>query len=112
MVKRKSLIGAIVIVLAGAACWPFIHESSKVEGATMNRQSDAAGQKRAGKKTVFACNMLALTTDERKRHIEVTKRLRAITKEARELSDGYGFRFNPEQSNILLVSEFIARERL
>ncbi len=56
--------------------------------------------------------MLALNAVERKRHMEVTKQLRAATKEGRELSDGYAFRFSSEQSTILLVSEFIARERL
>jgi hypothetical protein len=56
--------------------------------------------------------MLALNAEERKRHLEVTKLMRAITKETRELPDGYGFRFTSEQSSILLISEFIARERL
>lgn len=74
--------------------------------------NNAAGQKKSEQDPVFVCNMLALNAEERARHIEVTKQLRAITKEDCELSDGYGFRFSSEQSNILLISEFIARERL
>lgn len=80
----------------------------------MNGQSEsgASKQKASEKKSVFACNMLALNAEERKRHLEVIKQVRAITKEERELPDGYGFRFSSDQPNILLVSEFIARERL
>ncbi len=80
----------------------------------MNDQAgnSATEQKKSTQKPVFACNMLALNTEERKRHIEVARRLRDVTKEARELSDGYGFRFSSDQATILLVSEFIARERL
>ena len=80
----------------------------------MTRRADqsTAGQKQTQVKTTFACNMLALNAEERKRHLEVTKQLRAAAKEVRELSDGYGFRFSSDQPTILLVSEFIARERL
>jgi hypothetical protein len=38
--------------------------------------------------------------------------MRTATKEVQPLPDGYAFRFHAEQSTILLVSEFIARERL
>ena len=80
----------------------------------MNGRADqsTAGQQKPQVKTTFACNMLALNAEERKRHLEVTKQLRAAAKEVRELSDGYGFRFSSDQPTILLVSEFIARERL
>ena len=74
--------------------------------------NSATELKKSSQKPVFACNMLALNAEERKRHIEVTKRLRAAAKEVRELPDGYGFRFSSDQPAILLISEFIARERL
>src|SRR4029453_9422126 len=98
----------------GAAGSSLIRQSNKVEGAAMNDQAgnSAIGQKKSEQKSPFACNMLALNTEERKRHIEFPKRLRAATKEERELPDGYGFRFSSDQPTILLVSEFIARERL
>lgn len=104
----------VVLVLVGSAGLSLIRESNKVESATMNGQAgnSVARQKKSDEKPLFACNMLALNAEERKRHLEVTKQLRAATKEVRELSDGYAFRFSPEQSTILLVSEFIARERL
>jgi hypothetical protein len=112
--KGKSLIGVIALVLLGAAGSALIHQSKKVEGTTMNDQAgnSATEPKKTAQKTVFACNMLALNAEERKLHLEVIKRLRAATKEERELPDGYGFRFSSDQPTILLVSEFIARERL
>jgi MerR-like DNA binding protein len=100
-----------IIFVAGSS---LIRQSNKVEGATMNGQADnnATEQKKSAHNPVFACNMLALNAEGRKGHVEVTKRLRAATKEERELPDGYGFRFSSDQPTILLVSEFIARERL
>jgi hypothetical protein len=105
------MIALILMVAAGS---PVIRQSNMVKGTTMNNQAfnDANEQKKSAQKSVFACNMLALNAEERKRHIEVTRQLRAATKEERELPDGYGFRFSSDQPIILLVSEFIARERL
>jgi hypothetical protein len=112
--KRKSLFGVIALVLMGAAGSSLIRQSNKVEGATMNDQTgnNATEQQKSAQNPIFACNMLALNTEERKLHIDVARRLRAATKEERELPDGYGFRFSSDQPTILLVSEFIARERL
>jgi hypothetical protein len=104
----------IALVLLGAAGSSLIRQAKKVEGATMNDQAgnSDAEQKKSAQRPVLACNMLALNAKERKLHVEVTRRLRAATKESRELSDGYGFRFSSDQPTILLVSQFITRERL
>src|SRR5262245_27187909 len=112
--KRKNLSGVIALVLMFMAGSALIRQSNKVEGATMNAQAsnNATEQKKSAQNPGFACNMLALNAEERNRHVEVTKRLRAATKEERELPDGYEFRFSPDQPTILLVSEFIAHERL
>ncbi len=56
--------------------------------------------------------MLALDAEERKRHKAVSEQMRAAVKETQALPDGYAFRFTAEQATALLVSEFIARERL
>lgn len=114
MHQRRNLIEMIVLVLAGAAGLSLMQTSNGVESATMNGQAGktTAEQKQPEKKPLFACNMLALNVDERKRHLEVMKQLRAATKEERELSDGYAFRFASDQATILLASEFMARERL
>src|SRR5882672_7181245 len=43
---------------------------------------------------------------------ETTVQKRAHTKEVQALPDGYAFRFPAEQATVLLISEFMARERL
>jgi hypothetical protein len=60
----------------------------------------------------FACDMTALDVDGRKRHAVVTQQLNDGIQEVRELPDGYALRFAPSQASILLVAEFIAREKL
>lgn len=86
--------------------------SDAVKVIEISKMNDQSEQKKTEQKPVFACNMLALDVTARKRHIEVTKQLRAMMEQERELPDGYAFRFPSEQATILLVSEFIARERL
>ena len=94
MQKRMTLVSALSLVLAGSAA------QDKVE------------QKKAAQESPFACNMLALDAEGRKCHKVVSERMRAAVKEVQDLPDGYAFRFPAEESIILLVSEFIARERL
>ena len=94
MQKMMKLVSALSLVLAGSAA------QDKVE------------QKKAAQESPLACNMLALDAEGRKRHKAVSEQMRAAVKEVQDLRDGYAFRFPAEQSTILLVSEFIARERL
>src|SRR5262245_3542052 len=94
MQKRMTLVSALSLVLAGSAA------QDKVE------------QKKAAQESPFACNMLALDAEGRKRHKVVSERMRAAVKETQDLPDGHAFRFEANQDTILLVSEFIARERL
>ena len=60
----------------------------------------------------FACDMTTLDAEGRQRHAVVTRQLNDGVQEVRELPDGYALRFTPSQESILLVSEFIAREKL
>lgn len=60
----------------------------------------------------FACNLGALDTMERVRHLAVMLQLHQATEEVRELPDGYALRLADSMPNITLASEFIARERL
>lgn len=124
MQKRMKLLGALSIVLAGSSARtlsqagslsaPYEEPRQNLSSIIMNRQSiqNEGGQEKAGQESPFACNMLALDAEGRKRHKVVSERMRAAVKEVQELPDGYAFRFPAEESTILLVSEFIARERL
>jgi hypothetical protein len=94
MQNRMTLVSALSLVLAGSAA------QDKVE------------KKKVAQESPLACNMLALDAEGRKRHKVVSDQMRAAIKEIEDLPDGYAFHFSAEQSTILLVSEFIARERL
>lgn len=94
MQKGMKLVSALSLILAGSAA------QDKVE------------QNKASQESPLACNMLALDAEGRKRHKVVSERMRAAVKEVEGLPDGYAFRFPADQATILLVSEFIARERL
>jgi hypothetical protein len=113
MRMRICLILLIAVFLSGtpglARTQP---KNAEYVEISIEKDGGAGEQKAQEKKPIFACNLLALKPDERKRHSEVTKQMRGVTKEKRELADGYGFRFPSDQSTILLVSEFVARERL
>jgi hypothetical protein len=121
MQKGKIFFGALIFALGGLSARAPLQaegshaEPSKTAGATMaDYQSgeNAAGQSKEKRESPFACNMLALDAEARRRHKIVMEQMKAAIKEVRELSDGYGFRLEPAQSTILLTSEFIARERL
>jgi hypothetical protein len=94
MGKRIKLVTSLSLALAESA------SQDKVE------------EKKAAQESPFACNMSALDAEGRKRHKVISEQVRAAVKEAQVLPDGYAFRFPAEQDTILLVSEFIARERL
>src|SRR5262245_22857654 len=120
MQKGMKLLCALSIVLAGSSAWTFsqagglsaLYEEPRqnLSAIIMNMQSiqNEGGQKKAAQASPFACNMLALDAEGRKRHKVVSERMRAAVKEVQELPDGYAFRFPAEESTILLVSEFIA----
>lgn len=106
--RINNLLSLLLLALPGAAVGLLL----QTESVAMNQQSTSTQQKKSDAKPLFACNMLALDKEARKRHIEVMKQLHAATKEVRELSDAYAFRFASDQATLMLVSEFVARERL
>ena len=115
MQNRMKLFGVFSLVLASAAVWPLRGESQQTRSATnvdTQANQSTAQQKQVIKESPFACNMLALDAAGRQRHKAVSQQMHAAVKEVQELSDGYAFRFAAEQATILLVSEWIARERL
>ena len=57
--------------------------------------------------TRFACNLKALTPEQRTRHAKLTRDLLAGVTERRELTDGYAFRIHSALSD---VGEWIALE--
>lgn len=60
----------------------------------------------------FACNRLALTPEQRKRHFdELGPKLRSLKKNVRELQNGYEFEFPADANTVQLVAEWAVGER-
>ncbi|MEA2261436.1 MAG: hypothetical protein QOJ51_4261 [Acidobacteriaceae bacterium] len=65
------------------------------------------------KTVVFACNMKAMSPEERKRQSEVlSPGLRASKLSSKELADGYEFQFPSDAKTYQMVAEWIGNERL
>ena len=60
----------------------------------------------------IACNLAALTKEQRQHHIELSKQMHATIQEVRELPDGYALRFASDSKTILSLAEFVSFERL
>jgi len=64
------------------------------------------------KESPLACNVSALTAEERKRHFqELGPMLRAVKTGVRELPDGYELEFPSDASTYRLLTEWAAGER-
>ena len=78
---------------------------------TAAQQSDSSAA--AKHETPFACNRLALTPEQRKRHFdELGPALRALSTGVRELPDGFEFMFPADVKTYQLLAEWTAGERL
>jgi len=61
----------------------------------------------------LACDRLALTQAQRKRHFdELGPMLRSLKTSARELPDGFEFQFPSDMKTYQLVAEWVAGERV
>lgn len=60
----------------------------------------------------LACNMDVFTPEQRENHIGVTTQLVKTIQSAREIQNGYEFRFPNESQYISGIAEFIVNERL
>lgn len=62
--------------------------------------------------TVFACEMYALTPEQREHHGSASRELFADVSAVREATNGYAFRLPQESNTLLRVADFITYERL
>ena len=60
----------------------------------------------------FACDMNALSAEQRQRHVELLGKLNAAQEKIRELPDGYSIRFEAEPQLFQELAEFVIYERL
>jgi hypothetical protein len=62
--------------------------------------------------TVFACDIHALTLEQREHHGEASKLLFADVAEVRETASGFEFRLSADSTTLVRVANFIMYERL
>ena len=60
----------------------------------------------------IACDLSGINIHQRRRYEALRVEMRTAVQEARELPDGYAFRFPSEGSIFLAISEWITLERL
>ena len=58
----------------------------------------------------FACDMSALSSEQRSRYQELRELLRSAVGAIRELTDGYEFEFVPDHANYQALTEFTPLE--
>jgi hypothetical protein len=119
MLNKILIAGVTALITAMVAVSLYRHYDSSctliAQGTEMkpiDRTNEGSGAVTQPEDSPFACDMTALDAKGRERHAVVTRQLNDGIQEVRELPDGYALRFTPSQESILLVSEFIAREKL
>ena len=97
MMLTAAMLFALLLTVLGHS------ESARAQG-------NSADAKRP--ESPFACNRLALTPEQRKRHFdELGPTLRSLKKGIRELPNGYEFEFPADPKTVQLVSEWAVGER-
>ncbi len=61
---------------------------------------------------IFACDMSALSDEQRNRHHQVYHWLAELRLSVSELEDGYGFEYAAEPATFALLGEFMGLEHL
>jgi hypothetical protein len=95
-----------IAVLCATICAGFCRQSAAHQ-ADSNANANAKGE------SPFACNRLALSPEQRKRHFdELSPALRSMKTGMRELPDGYEFKFPSDSKTYQLLAEWVAGERV
>jgi len=99
--KTILIVVAVLVMLAGTV---FLQNAS----AQQNEKSAKAKQE-----SPLACDRLALTPEQRKRHFdELGPMLRSLKTSVRELPDGFEFQYPSDMKTYQLVAEWAAGERV
>lgn len=99
-----AFCGALCLLQFFAACSP-ASETKTIKGNS-NMQTITEND------TPFACNMAALSAEQKKRVLDLLKELKTNRQEVVELPDGYAFRYAMDSDAFRNAAEFITLERL
>ncbi len=99
------------ILLTVAMLFGFI-VTAVLSGMPQSSETQGSSADARRPKSPFACNRLALTPEQRKRHFdELGPKLRSLKKSVQELPNGYEFEFPADPDTVQLVAEWAAGER-
>ena len=96
------LMTFVAVAALAAAAWVW-HRT--------NRVNAAAREQATGESSGFYCNLRALGTKERARHMLLTLELERAKVETIELGNGFAFRFQDGSVSIADLAEWISAER-
>lgn len=104
---EKSSVAMVLIafVLIGAfasAAW-MLHRTSRVNAAVRDQTTVEASN--------FYCNLKALSTKERARHVLLTLEIERARVETIELANGFAFRFQDGTVSLADLAEWVSAER-
>lgn len=99
---KTILIAVPVLIMLVSTVFP--------QNASTQRSEKSAKPKQ---ESPLACDRLALTQEQRKRHFdELGPMLRSLKTSLRELPDGFEFQFPSDMKTYQLVAEWVAGERV
>ena len=105
---RRIGIPLLAVVAGVGLGWAA--RSALTHGAGSDRRSDSS-MAAADPGVPIACNLDALSAQERERHAALLLELGGKVLEMRELPDGYAYRFAPEARTVAEIAEWIGLER-
>jgi hypothetical protein len=98
MMQTIPVLFALIVTVVVA-----VPESAGAQGSLPNAKRP---------ESPFACNRLALTPEQRKRHFdELGPKLVTLKKSVRELPNGYEFEFPSDSGTLQLITEWAVGER-
>ena len=102
MNNTAMILTAAVLCALLATAVISLPESAGAQGSSPDKRTQSA----------FACNRLALTPEQRKRHFdELGPKLHSLKKNVRELPNGYEFEFPADSNTVQLAAEWAVGER-
>jgi hypothetical protein len=87
-------------------------EPAKVVQQKPQREAQLNVENKLTNESPIACNMAALSDEQRNRILVLLKKIRTSGQELRELTDGYALRLPSESATVRDVAEYITLERM
>jgi hypothetical protein len=106
---RHHVLGALVVVCGVLVIVVFCRPRKGRGGKEKGMKAQARNPK--GEPSV-ACNFAAMDGEQRERYRALRRRLGEDFHEARELEDGYAFRYSSEEGVLVALAEYVSLEQL